>query len=46
MGEGIGETGSDRRTEVPDSYGGLPRTIKLPAQPRHKVADSEGMSKP
>jgi len=30
MGEGIAETGSDRRTEVSDSCGGLPHTRFTP----------------
>jgi hypothetical protein len=46
MGEGIAETGSDRRTEVSDSCGGLPHTRTFGILVKFFSLNSEGRSKP
>jgi hypothetical protein len=46
MGEGIAETGSDRRTEVPDGCGGLPHTRTFGIFVKFFNLKSEGMRKP
>ena len=46
MGEGIEETGSDRRTEVPDCCGGLPHNRTFGIFVGFFSLQSERMSKP